>query len=447
MAITEIKIHPAIGIARVGNSTYQNEGEGYFVGPEIPRKTPDPGNGGYKDSEGRIKRQAVRFRLFAYHDDGTVEEITTANSDRIQWTVRLANTKAAAEKFEEPSQLRNPEITGIARQGLKIRSGPQTLDSPEQTKKLAGTFTYPISSRANRIITVDISLGDIRMETEGQLLVLGGFGISASPVDIPLTRDTFADNDGWYDDVSDGPITATVTIDGQPLTAKGAWVIVAPPDFAPDIGNSTTLYDTIFDFFVRNGRKTIPTKPSFARDIYPVIEASYKSINLFNLENTPYHNTLTPNSDEDHWKNLSGYIFSRLKVPDSDSHNKQQNMPRLARATLTSTQYKIMEKWQDGTYEWDGFPEPSDEISPEGLDRAALESCVGAAFYPGIEAGNFLIEDINRYFPDSDEFRLDHNEVNPGDVTAQMALPWQDDFFACSKQEWQSIYGVEAWWP
>ena len=55
MTITRCKIHPAIGVARVGDSP-----DGFFVGPESPG---DAGSDGpYKDGAGRIKRQAARFR-------------------------------------------------------------------------------------------------------------------------------------------------------------------------------------------------------------------------------------------------------------------------------------------------------------------------------------------------------------------------------------------------
>ena len=57
-AIVRYAIHPGIGIARVGNSPDE-----YFIGPEAPGEVPDP-DGGYKDSAGRIKRQAARFRIY-----------------------------------------------------------------------------------------------------------------------------------------------------------------------------------------------------------------------------------------------------------------------------------------------------------------------------------------------------------------------------------------------
>ncbi len=66
-AIAYCKIHPAIGIARIGISP-----DAYFIAPEIPGRIETP-IGGYKDAGDRnsgtpprVKRQAARFRIFAY---------------------------------------------------------------------------------------------------------------------------------------------------------------------------------------------------------------------------------------------------------------------------------------------------------------------------------------------------------------------------------------------
>ena len=58
---TVFKIHPAIGVARVGDSP-----DDFFIGPERIGEEPNP-PGGFKDSQCRIKRQAARFRIFAHH--------------------------------------------------------------------------------------------------------------------------------------------------------------------------------------------------------------------------------------------------------------------------------------------------------------------------------------------------------------------------------------------
>src|SRR3954469_11090376 len=93
-SIERVAIHPAIGLARVGNSPQE-----WFLGPEVPGPHPIP-EGGFKDGAGRIKRQAARFRLFGLDGDGrVVAEITAADAD-IEWRVHLANTKSAWYNFD-----------------------------------------------------------------------------------------------------------------------------------------------------------------------------------------------------------------------------------------------------------------------------------------------------------------------------------------------------------
>jgi hypothetical protein len=60
--LQKVQIFPSIGIARIGNSPE------WFLGPELPYPAPLPAPPGdtYKDEQCRIKRQAQRFRLWAF---------------------------------------------------------------------------------------------------------------------------------------------------------------------------------------------------------------------------------------------------------------------------------------------------------------------------------------------------------------------------------------------
>src|SRR4051794_20015448 len=103
--IERIVIHPAIGIARVGNSPDE-----WFLGPETPGPHPVPPDG-FKDATGRIKPQAARFRLYGLDaEDQVVAEVTADNAD-ISWTVHLANTKAAWYDFDIALDI--PEAKGL----------------------------------------------------------------------------------------------------------------------------------------------------------------------------------------------------------------------------------------------------------------------------------------------------------------------------------------------
>ena len=95
------RIHPGIGVARVGDSN-----DDYFLGPEAPgvrstlTKADTPAllvgqTGRYKDSKSAIKRQGARFRIYEYTSNDAnvvtgVREITAAEA-RIDWEVHLAS--------------------------------------------------------------------------------------------------------------------------------------------------------------------------------------------------------------------------------------------------------------------------------------------------------------------------------------------------------------------
>ena len=78
--MVKYKIHPGIGISRLGNSERE-----FYLAPEVPGGLPqqcddcgnpifeDDGQGRFvyhfKDADGRIKRQAARFQVFVYDDE------------------------------------------------------------------------------------------------------------------------------------------------------------------------------------------------------------------------------------------------------------------------------------------------------------------------------------------------------------------------------------------
>jgi len=80
------------------------------------------------------------------------------------------------------------------------------------------------------------TLGPLATDGNGRLLVLGGKGESGSvPGASAIT--SYANNDGWFDDVSDGPVTVYLALKGKPVAVVPAWVICPPPDFAPHLTN------------------------------------------------------------------------------------------------------------------------------------------------------------------------------------------------------------------
>ena len=123
-------------------------------------------------------------------------------------------------------------------------------------------------------------LREIVMEPTGSVRALGGLGRSGSdPLQPRLnsTKGNRADNSNWFDDTSDGLVCATIELGDGTTATCSAWVITAPPDFAPGIKNLIALYDALYDVAVRRGVLTAPTdpphRPSFAQHIQPILSA------------------------------------------------------------------------------------------------------------------------------------------------------------------------------
>ena len=420
---TVYKIHPAIGIARLGNHPTS-----FFIGPEAPGSPGvELGSTGIETAltaykaGGRVKRQAARFRVFAYDQaaDGTLELRGEVPEDaRIDWTVDLVNRKAELNRTVGPARPRNSNITD--RSSLIIRN-PQPVT-------ISGTGQAPAAVQG-RFLGTQVYLGELRTDARGRLLVLGGRGSSASvPPGVALTN--FANNNRWHDDVSDGPVSATVTLPGEAPVAvdEPAWIVVAPPDFAPAIHSIVSLYDIAFQSAVDKGALTPAPRPSFVRNIQPLIErtADMRWVDSWT-----------------EWQNMLSLNWSALADPSPASRPLREQVaarirnPGLARFNLPLFLRTYLSQWVAGDFVNDIASPPPPPPVPEQLDRAALEHCSGNNFFPGIEAGQNL-RDPDMY---ARPFRLDTANtalVFPGCLTEIMAVPWQADFRDCDG-------GV--WWP
>ncbi|MFJ8016735.1 LodA/GoxA family CTQ-dependent oxidase [Streptomyces sp. NPDC096339] len=467
MNIDEIvycEIHPTLGVARVGNSPGS-----FYVGPEAPGVAVHPA-GGFKDPEGRVKRQAARFRVYAYDKDHKVLGEVTAAEAEVRWTVELANAKADWFKFngrlnqsDLPANRRNAMIDPAdpqARAGLVIKPGPRSVAGPDVdgsgSRFDTGTFLGTL-----------VTLGELRTDEAGRLLVLGGHGRSASvKPHNPLVH--YANNDHWFDDISDGPVTATVTVGGgRTIPVTPAWVIVAPPDFAPDVTSLVTLYDVAREVAERAGWLPAAEEVSFAGDIYPLLErmCGYRWVNGNALRghgkgargdflNENRLARLASNAPAD--ASFRNDVFTRLRTPGAHDVTQANYtfMPQLAGdggdpvegdpsrwMTILSGQYERMRRWAAGDFVADGVNAPAPAPAqladlpvaeqPHALVRAALEACVGASFFPGIEM-TFIADEPTTW---SGSFRL-REGLAAGDVTKYMALPWQADFYECNTHWW-----------
>jgi L-Lysine epsilon oxidase N-terminal/L-lysine epsilon oxidase C-terminal domain len=478
MTSTSYEIHPAIGVARVGSSRLSPP-DGYFVGPE-PDGVP---TAKYRDAHGFIKRQAARFRIFECRRDATgklveAAEVRLDDVWSITWTVHLANRKGTARRqYGSGAGFRN-RAKGVddVDRALIIDGGARSVSLPGQRQVFD----------SGRFRATEVPLGEIVMEPDGRLRVLGGFGKSGSdPEQARLTtkRGHFADNNDWFDDTSDGPVAVTVELRDGTLRTSTAWVIVAPPDFAPAITNLVTLYDLLLDRAVLRGLLVSPADPprllSFTRHIRPILERSvgYRWVNRyarFGYEAGPPGRGFGEDAHlEGFWSPLADpsdiakprreQIVGRLRNPDPKGPQPNieplKLMPRITDIVwrrsdagnvlpLTSTQYKIMQRWVAGDFVNDlNSSEPAAELLPDALDRMALEACVGGPLYPGIEASGAVFYDASR-FMDGEPFLLNHDKVRPGEVTQYNAVPWQADFLICQWEEFDGVMPKRlAWWP
>lgn len=450
MAPPIIRVHPAIGIARVGNS------QKAFIGPEVPGRHPTIKQ--YRDEQGRLKRQAARFRLFRY-DRGTPREITLKDVKNIEWTVHVRNTKAAAIRFsgvmKTQSTYRNARVKN--RRQLILDPKPQTICGANSSVE---AVCYDFMGRR---FPRPLTLLSLRTDSGGRLLVLGGHGRAGSLTGAGLEDkygNDFANHDGWYDDTSDGSVEAVVTFnDNSKVKARPSWVIVAPPKYAPGLETITTLYDTLYQKAIDDGHELDPFhrgakrgfRPSFRRDVYPILRRATELRWVFSRMAVSHENQFSIARARRN-PAYRRHIFAQLRRP---SHSRKKPgtgvglmpyiwsdlFPYPVNGTVTRHQYNILAGWADGRFvdDWKrSTPTPPKAYTPDGLDRAALEACVGAAFYPGIEC-SFHIRDKFRYM---EMFRLDPRSLKPGDVTAQMSIPWQSDFVDCSDGDPPFV-----WWP
>ncbi|MBM7119327.1 LodA/GoxA family CTQ-dependent oxidase [Archangium primigenium] len=571
------KIHPAIGVARVGNS------QDYYLAPEAAGGLPLEKDGQtpvteFRDKEGArgIRRQAARFQVYVYDEkspQGRPVRPGEAGVLDIRWTVHLANKKASWYEFRQlagadgnhqlvendqgqrrtvAQPLRNPRALGAERNQYIIDAGPRVVSclgmdaTPQEADFAQGTArdgypeTFPpagLIPEGNDITT----LGQISADRDGFLTVRGGLGHSGCSVaydltdalitnlvgDGTITEDTahtlapivnkgygdqasfkaalqgvlgsddatvqtllgaayaqprlddYANNNFWWDDTSDGPVTATLLLEGggTPVEATSSWVLVAPPAYAPQILNMVTLYDTLYDLFVREWKYNTalydptvhpapgwnPTYiPHFAAEIQPITDrpAAYQWVFPVDREGGRAHKGLVLAHQR------PGAFFAKLRHPEASNTLSPTLMPMLAGddpisdypqskyLTLTRTQYFLMGRFSQNVCD----TSPVEDPSGPGVrwDRAVLENCVGGPFCPGIEM-TWLCRDSRIY---QEPFRIKPKRpgssglqwnseptaglgLEPGDITKYMALPWQADFNECAGQ---TIDNTTLWW-
>ncbi len=449
---TIFKIHPAIGIARLGNS------DEFYLSPEQPGALPiacDADGVEQQDSKGqpvrvsnfkesgdlsKIKRQAARFRVFAYHGDDqkTGEEIkiggkyqfvvtsaTTAPTavegtvKDIQWTVHLANKKSTWYEFLETDgmhgypashPLRNPTVTQPdLRRQMITDPGPQsvTLKSPKAAFTKGENPGYPQTFPPEDIKPNPIdTLGELianKQDDNPRLVVLGGRGNSGSTNTPVIT--SFVNNDGWYDDISDGPVTAkiiytypftytdsdgkkkTKTKNGTMQVQVPAWVVVGYPRYVPQMLDMITLDEALYDVFVRNFQ--------YAPQIFGV---------------APYDRASnSPKTEEETalWLNDAGYN------PDYYPKFYEEIWPILKRPDLY--QY---------TYDFDFFSggDPHNTGTGGNLDQLALSTPPSGGEDPYLQNRQYIIRIMREPLQTNLYFNTGKSKINPDNKPRLMPM-------------------------
>jgi L-Lysine epsilon oxidase N-terminal/L-lysine epsilon oxidase C-terminal domain len=494
--IVKAAIYPPIGIARVGNSDHE-----WYLGPETPDPAPLP-PGSYRDEQGRLKREAARFRVYGLNarDEIVRELLPDGAGVTITWTVELANTKAAWYGFQlaldipeagsaPPTVLRNAAIADRSR--LSIKPPPQQVSGSHAThQRFDGVF-----------MEKSVYLGEIFTDEAGRLLVLGGHGKSAS-YDGSWAI-TFANNEGWHDDVSDGPVTADVTLDGRALDVVPAWIVVAPPNYGPRRKSVRTMWDLMRDVAIQAGMLAAPARPSFRRDIQPIFErlAGLSWVNAGFAAAFGWGGAFDVSSKEALAKlsdpgpatrQIRATLANAFRRFDVDSwspkpwpwlYGDAMNIPPAPtprqNAALTGTQLALLDQWAAGDFDADDDPA---YVSPSTIDqvplaeqgdvltRAALDFCLADAFHPGCEMtwpvraatmylspfrfahapAQWIEPDLGQELT-SDALTIPNGPLYgqiPGGVTRWMAVPWQTDSSSC-RSGYVKTYDpyVPTFWP
>lgn len=495
-------IYPAIGIARVGNAPADlNDSSSFFYGPTTSPDLTDTKHQKidlekflFKNKLGQIKKQAAQFKIYK-HEGSEYQEISinSPNTDiaYIKWTVHVANQKASWFSFSNaqdmqalslPQPFRNPSI--IDRASLVLDGGELSLSSNELEKR--------VEIQAN-FLNVGLHLGEMFLDSDGSLSILGGNGEAKNIHNAPIT--TFANNDGWIDDISDGTVRATIYFkekDGKiipPIEVTPAHVVVTPPNYGQGLNGVVTMYDVIQDLFEQNGI-IAPEKTDFYKHIYPMLK------NLGNMQwvNQGFHLAFGRNSEFDFSKEcfldqlassedseFKEKILKLFRDPDSSELSLAKN-PQFygdtfgdfdyfsnQSLTITKTQYKHLKNWAESkskitanlNFKSDKF---SGQPDPLKMTFYHLNSCLGGPFHPGIELTwnlrNLIMwdTDLNDESKRLDPYRLRTaprltplavnyqttmtpeillhpqgplSRTEPGALTRYLGVPWHTDEASC----------------
>lgn len=558
------RVHPSINFARVGNS------EEYYIAPEtaagtiVDKRTGlfgglpiKPGTNNtpidehdFRDSHGNVKRQAARFRIFAYDDEQTTypsndggREINIGDNiggkviKDIIWQVHTANKKnnnftitsivdgkpeeegIIAYQNENTPPVRNPKFgddlnTALRRQQLVVDPGPRALSVTSDSntclsfdKKTPDSFIkegkiataapcYPKSFPDDFFYMFNplgeiSSLGEMRIEENtARLIVTGGFGKASGILGnksdkykkccIPKLNGAI-DNDDWFDDTSDGPVTATIVFDdGSFEEAVHGWFVCTDPSYAPQTRNVVSTWDDVYDTWIQH----LALAPnifddgfnhdhfaSFDGDVQPVFHGAF--LQQWNTalpeKGIQGHKRMKEIKPSDTPCEKIPSFTSLLRKPSApgtkdEPNNEDGTRKKMPLAlgdamksflSVTETQYFLLMQWYNNKF---NATAPS-LGEGEQLDKVVLENCLGGRYSPGIDL-TFIVRDTHLYKTDwhgkTGPFRINmatldyskatqnepflqvgyiplrDSKVEPGDLSKFMSQPWHTDYNSCA---------------
>ncbi|WP_254460888.1 LodA/GoxA family CTQ-dependent oxidase [Xanthomonas sacchari] len=557
MTSNVFRVHPAIGIGRVGDSQEfylapvtaagTRDADGLFGGlPVQPGTESTPiAEHDFRDAAGNVKRQAARFHIYAYPSGSSgaypngggvrVDVGSTIDGKTVKdivWTVHLANKKlnnystVTLDEHNNPQfigieaygphptylpRLRNPDYAGSSDPNNPVRllqlvidPGPRAISAAsgnaavvafdmtttasyaDASGAIHSQPSYPVSFPSmfhtlhEPLGKLD-SLGDLRVQADGALIVAGGFArtsaVRGADGTYPALNDA-TENGLWYDDAADGPVNAVLIFtDGSTASVQGAWYVTGDPGYAPQTRNVVSTWDDVYDVWVRqlglvpslyaNNAFVGAYQPSFSDDIQPIFHAAMLQRWNTNLPSGAVKGhdmigQIQPTDDPGaKIPNLKTLIRDPASAADTETGSPMMPLSlgdaQKSFLSVSATQYFLLSQWHEKKCKQGDAPKLG---SGELLDRVTLQNCLGGRYSPGIEV-SFPIRDINLYVQDwktqdcgpfrINQASLDYSKaskdraflsfgyvplqthpVEPGDLSKFMSVPWHTDYNSCA---------------
>lgn len=395
----QFRIYPSIGVARVGNGPAEQDQ--VIFSPEVPWANLFETDNKYRTADGRVKKQAQRFYIYECDKDGKpIRPIDPADYD-IKWSAEVANKKPFWYDFNNSLDLpilsenqnlspnfaknklapgigaaqRNPNVLDMGkhvpggydyRKELVNNPGIVSVSGKARRANIDGQFP---SARKGRSLLAKsfntdakaVNLGTLEYD-HGALIFYAGDGVSASLNPSTLNTD-FADNANWYDDICDGRITASIKSKktgethelNDPLSA--AWIVTAPPDYAPQIQPISTLYDMV------TGAANEQFEPEFSQ-VFPMLYRLYRMqwVNLGDFLAPSFKEMM----DKLQQAGLLKFLFVKKPAAEADQVRKT-----------------IFDKFRDPDYPYDNEPVIPGNNSTNIENRGSGTDELKLPYYPG----------------------------------------------------------------